>query len=125
MTLTLAPFTPVDDDEAWPKFLDTEAATLYLRKVVGFLVEKKTLANYRAIGKGPRWKYFGQKPIVERSELDRWVNEEALKDESPLTRRARERKRSVEVETTSAPKVDRTSRSRSRDAPVSVTEVPA
>jgi hypothetical protein len=94
MVLTLNPLTPPSaEPETWPRFLDTNLSAAYLSQILGLQVEPQTLANYRALGKGPKWKYFGQKPLAERTELERWVNEEALSDESPLTRRARERKR--------------------------------
>jgi hypothetical protein len=93
MTLTLDPLIPIEPDnpDSWPRLMDTANAAGYLSQVLGLVIEPQTLANYRTQGKGPHWRYFGQKPLVERTELDRWVAEEALSDESPLRRRARER----------------------------------
>jgi hypothetical protein len=93
MVLTLNPLTPPGNDpDTWPRFLDTNLSAAYLSQIIGLTIEPQTLANYRALGKGPKWKYFGQKPFTERCELDRWVEQEAFTDISPLTRRARERK---------------------------------
>jgi hypothetical protein len=93
MTLTLNPLTPIDEDnpETWPRLMDTSRAASYLSQILGLVIEPQTLANYRASGRGPKWKYFGQKPLAARTELDRWVAEDALSDESPLRRRARAR----------------------------------
>jgi hypothetical protein len=71
--------------------LDTAQAARYVTQVIGIPIEPQTLANYRAAGKGPFWKYFGQKPLTTPAEMERWATEDALTDESPLTRRARER----------------------------------
>jgi hypothetical protein len=82
----------------WQRLLDTETSARYLTVVHGIPVQKKTLENRRARGDGPKWRYFGQKPLCERTELDRFATEDALRNESPLTRRARvrlERPRSV------------------------------
>ncbi len=75
----------------WPRRMDTEASARYLTDVHGLPVEKKTLENQRHAGRGIKWKFFGQKPLADRSELDRYAQHEALQDESPLSRRARER----------------------------------
>jgi hypothetical protein len=103
MTLTLNPLAPTEDDnpETWPRLMDTTTAASYLSQILGLVIEPQTLANYRSAGRGPKWRYFGQKPLAERSELDRWVAEEALSDESPLRRRARERAKRCAAKTTS------------------------
>jgi hypothetical protein len=92
----------------WPRLMDTEQTARYLREVWGIPVEAKTLANQRSGGRGPAWQYYGQKPLCRQHEADRYAQEEALTDESPLTRRARiraERRQGVspaqEVETAS------------------------
>jgi hypothetical protein len=71
--------------------LDTTLAARFATEVIGIQIEAQTLANYRAAGKGPTWKYFGQKPLTTPAEMERWATEQALTDVSPLTRRARER----------------------------------
>jgi hypothetical protein len=73
----------------WPRLMDTGQTARYLREVWGIPVEPKTLANQRAAGRGPGWQYYGQKPLCRQNEADRYAQEEALTDESPLTRRAR------------------------------------
>jgi hypothetical protein len=87
---------PIDIDPAtkapWPRRMDTGEAARYLSLVHGIGVEKKTLENRRHSGRDSlRWRYFGQKPLADRSELDRYAEEDALTDTSPLSRRAKER----------------------------------
>jgi hypothetical protein len=93
LTLKEIATPPIDSEtgQPWPKWIDTAQAARYGTQILGISIEPQTLANYRAAGKGPRWKYFGQKPLTTPAEIERWVTEEALTDESPLTRRARER----------------------------------
>jgi hypothetical protein len=71
--------------------MDTAGAARYLQEAHGLPTEPKTLVNYRALQKGPAVRYFGAKPLYDRTELDRWANEEALQPISPLTRNARRR----------------------------------
>jgi hypothetical protein len=75
----------------WAKRLDTQASARYLKVVHGLPVEKKTLENKRARGEGPQWQYFGQRPLTTPGELDRYAAEDALRDESPLRRKAQRR----------------------------------
>src|SRR6516165_3326506 len=49
----------------------------FATQVIGIQIEAPTLANYRAAGKGPSWKYFGQKPLTTPAEIERWATEEA------------------------------------------------
>ena len=76
---------------AWPRLMDTAQTARYFQVVHGIPVEPKTLANQRAADRDPRWRYYGQKPLCEQIEADRYAREEALANESPLSRRARER----------------------------------
>jgi hypothetical protein len=75
--------------DAWPKRMDTATAARYLREEHGLPTDPKTLVNHRALRKGPTVRYFGAKPLYDRTELDRWANDEALQPISPLTRNAR------------------------------------
>lgn len=77
----------------WPNWLDTILTSRYLREVHGLIIEPKTLANWRRLGRGPPWKYQGGKPLAHRQTVDHWVERDALQDESPLSRLARERRR--------------------------------
>jgi hypothetical protein len=87
--------TAVDTDPTtgmpWPPRMDTRQAARYLQVVHGLPVQPQTLVHHRARGVGVHWRYFGQRPLADRPELDRFALEEALQDESPLTRNARER----------------------------------
>jgi hypothetical protein len=85
--------TDVDSvtEQPWPRRMDTEQTARYLREVHGITIEKKTLENMRHAGRGPKFNYFGQKPLCDRPEADRYADEDALQDESPLSRRRRER----------------------------------
>ena len=93
LTLKEIATPPIDSEtgQPWPKWIDTAQAARYGTQILGISIEPQTLANYRAAGKGPRWKYLGQKPLTTPAEIERWATEEALTDESPLARRARER----------------------------------
>jgi hypothetical protein len=76
----------------WPQNkMPTDQAAAYLYKVHGLPVQPKTMRNWRAAGRGPRCRYFGTKPIYDRSELDDYA-ENALSDESPITRARRSAK---------------------------------
>jgi hypothetical protein len=75
----------------FPPWMDTVQTARYLQVVYGIPVEAKTLANQRAADRRPEWRYYGQKPLCSTAEADRYAREDALADESPLTRRARER----------------------------------
>jgi hypothetical protein len=78
--------TAIDPDSGlpWSLRLDTKGVARYLRIVHGLPVAVLTLVRQRTRGVGIRWKYLGQKPIVERNEIDRYVREDALRDVSPL-----------------------------------------
>ena len=104
---TTAPAVDPETGQPWPRWLDTAQAARFATEVIGIQIEAQTLANYRAAGKGPRWKYFGQKPLTTPVEIERWATEEALTDESPLTRRARERaeRRSQRTQLTAAKEI--------------------
>ena len=73
----------------WPKLLNSKEAAAYLREVHGIPVEPKTMRNQRHGGRGPKCQYYGTIPLYTPSELDRWATEEALTDESPITRTRR------------------------------------
>jgi hypothetical protein len=79
------------ETRVWSRFMDTKVSARYLRDVQGLPIEAKTLVNLRALRKGPPVRYFGAKPLYERSELDRWAESDALQPISPLTRNARRR----------------------------------
>jgi hypothetical protein len=95
INLTTTPGSDPNIDPAtglpWPTWLDTTLSARYLSEVHGLETAPQTLAHHRSKGRGIKWKYRGQKPLTTRVELDRYANEDALQDESPLTRRARER----------------------------------
>ena len=80
-----------DDDQR----LRTDAAAAFLSQLLGIDIQPKTVTNWRAAGKGPRWEYFGLIPVARKSELRRWARDEALQPQSTRRRnadaRARER----------------------------------
>ena len=78
--------TAIDPDtgQPWPVRFDTRGTARYLQVAHNLPVAELTLARQRSKGVGIRWKYLGQKPIAERTEIDRYVREEALRDFSPL-----------------------------------------
>jgi hypothetical protein len=81
--------TETSPDSTWPPRLRTDMAAAYLAKVHGLPVEEKTLRNWRAAGRGPVCRYLGALPLYDRTELDRWVEQDALKVESPMRRNRR------------------------------------
>jgi hypothetical protein len=88
-TRTVSPVvdvTAIDPDtgQSWPVRFDTKGTTRYLQLAHNLPIAALTLVRQRSQGVGIRWKYLGQKPIAERTEVDRYVREEALKEVSPL-----------------------------------------
>jgi hypothetical protein len=81
-----------DDDQR----LRTDEAAAFLSELLGIDIQPKTVSNWRAAGKGPRWEYFGLIPVARKGELRRWAREEALQPQSTRRRnseaRARERR---------------------------------
>lgn len=73
------------------KWRNTDESAEYLRERHGIPVAGKTLRNLRALGKGPRWHYFGSKPLASEDDLNAYAAT-ALKTESPVRRNLRERK---------------------------------
>jgi hypothetical protein len=74
----------------WPPRMRTEQAARYLTDEHGLPVEEKTLRNWRAGGRrGPTCRYLGTLPLYDRTELDRWAENDALQPESPTTRTRR------------------------------------
>jgi hypothetical protein len=73
----------------WPDRMLTEQASEYLKEEHGLPAEPKTMRNWRALGRGPKCRYFGTLPLYDRPELDRFAKEDALSDESPVTRTRR------------------------------------
>ena len=63
------------------------AAAAQLSQLLGLPIEPKTLSNWRAAGRGPRPEYFGLTPVYTVAELERWVEEDALKPEPNYPRR--------------------------------------
>jgi hypothetical protein len=61
--------------------LDTAAASRYLLEIHGIRQSAKTLTNRRALGTGPRWRFWGSRPYVTAAALDEWV-ELMLSDEA-------------------------------------------
>ncbi|MGA8758679.1 MAG: hypothetical protein WB611_20630 [Stellaceae bacterium] len=90
-----------------PKRLDTKASVRYLRDKHGIPITEKTLRNRRADGKkrGPACRYFGNKPLYDVPELDRWAEEDALQAENPVRRnvRLREEARAKPISISSSP----------------------
>jgi hypothetical protein len=70
--------------QPWSVRFDTRGTARYLQIAHNLPVAALTLVRQRSKGVGIRWKYLGQKPIAERTEIDRYVREEALRDVSPL-----------------------------------------
>ena len=64
---TLQPPRPLYD--ASSPLLVPEAAAAYLQ------VHHRTLANWRVLGRGPRYVRVGRRPFYRRSDLDAWLNE--------------------------------------------------
>jgi hypothetical protein len=79
-----------------PKRLDTKDSARYLRDQHGIPITEKTLRNRRADGKnrGPACRYYGNKPLYDVPELDRWAEEDALQPENPIRRNMRLREAS-------------------------------
>jgi hypothetical protein len=73
-----------DTHQPWPLRFDTDGTARYLQVAHNLPIAKLTLVRQRSKGVGIRWKYLGQKPIAERTEIDRFVREDALRDNSPL-----------------------------------------
>jgi hypothetical protein len=84
----MPPASPPDPTNTWADRMRTEAASRYLKDKHGLPVEEKTLRNWRASDRGPRCRYLGTLPLYDRTELDRWAEEDALQPECP-TRRTR------------------------------------
>jgi hypothetical protein len=80
-----------DTGRPWPLRFDTKGTARYLTLAHNLPIAAPTLVRQRTRGVGIRWKYLGQKPIAERTEIDRYVREEALKDTSPLAAGAKAR----------------------------------
>ncbi len=101
INLIADPIPTIDSDpetgQPWPTWFDTTLSARYLTERHGLPTAPQTLAHQRSNGRGIRWKYRGQKPVTTRAELDRHATEDALQDESPLTRRARERRAAAEL----------------------------
>jgi hypothetical protein len=70
--------------QPWSVRFDTRGAARYLQIAHNLPIAALTLVRQRSKGVGIRWKFLGQKPIAERTEIDRYVREEALRDTSPL-----------------------------------------
>ena len=70
--------------QPWSVRFDTRGTARYLLIAHNLPIAELTLVRQRSKGVGIRWKYLGQKPIAERTEIDRYVREEALRDVSPL-----------------------------------------
>ncbi len=76
-------------DPTYPPRMRSDKAASYLRDVHGLPVEDKTMRNWRAAGRGPTCRYLGIVPLYDRTELDRWADREALKEECPMRRNRR------------------------------------
>lgn len=74
-------------DMAWPARMPTNTASLYLQEAHGIPAQPKTLRNWRSLGRGPKCRYFGTLPLYDRPELDRFAQEDALSDKSPIAGR--------------------------------------
>ena len=79
----------IEGSDDWPTRMRCDAAAQYLKAQHGLPVLPKTLRNWRAAGRGPKCRYLGTLPIYDRIELDRWVEEDALKAECPSRRTRR------------------------------------
>jgi hypothetical protein len=71
----------------------TDGAAEVLTQELGIPIQPKTLTNWRAAGKGPKWEYFGLVLVVRKGELRRWAREEALQPKSTRRRNAEARAR--------------------------------
>jgi hypothetical protein len=76
-------FTDPQTGMPWPYYMDAMTVERYLN-LLGIPISKQTLAHKRAKRIGLRWKYAGQRPIVTRDELLRYIREELFQDQSPL-----------------------------------------
>jgi hypothetical protein len=88
---------PTERTDLWPDRMLTEQASEYLKEKHGLPAEPKTLRNWRALGRGPKCRYFGTLPIYDRPVLDRWAEEDALADENPVARTRRLRRAAREA----------------------------
>lgn len=66
-------------------FLDTPAASQYLKKTHDLDQTAKTLRNRRWAGTGPRWHFWGRIPYTTPELLDEWV--EQMLSEAAVNRR--------------------------------------
>jgi hypothetical protein len=73
--------------------LRNDAAAAFLSGLLGIDIQPKTLTNWRAAGKGPKWEYFGLIPVARKGELRRFAREEALQPQSTRRRNAETRAR--------------------------------
>jgi hypothetical protein len=82
------PSPPVE--ATWPRRMPTKQAAQYLKDEHGLPLDPKTLRNWRATGRrGPVCRYLGTLPLYDRTELDRWAEEDALQPECPTARTRR------------------------------------
>jgi hypothetical protein len=81
---------PTETASPWLPRMPTGQAALYLKEEHGLPVEEKTLRNWRASGRrGPACRYLGTLPLYDRTELDRWAEQDALQAECPTGRTRR------------------------------------
>ena len=78
-------FDPLTDDR-WKWWQDTNGGVRYVREKSGLPLTREKLTRLRAKGLGPKWRFFGQKPMTTLEELDNYIENEALQDVSPLRR---------------------------------------
>jgi len=60
--------TPLVDARTPSPLLAADAAAAYLH------VNTRTLANWRYLGRGPRYIRIGRRPLYRQSELDAWMD---------------------------------------------------
>jgi len=75
----------------WTHYMDTRKVRRYLHGY-GIDIALQTLVHKRAMNVGPRWWFNGQKPLTTKDEVDRYIREDLLRDQSPLAGRPRRRR---------------------------------
>jgi hypothetical protein len=76
---------PIDPatGNVWTPYLDSQAYER-LCAGMGLPIAAQTIAHQRATGVGPKWKYFGQKPVVAYHDAVAYLRGDALRAQSPL-----------------------------------------
>lgn len=64
-----------EEQPGWPALLDSTAACEYLRQRHGIKRSAQTLAKYRCMGSGPKFRRAGNRPLYDIVHLDEYAAE--------------------------------------------------